>query len=154
MMSNCWRLVLLSLVVTLGGCVVANSIAEPETQLQIEPAININPDARDRPSPLVIRVYELSAENAFQNSDFFKLYDDAEHALGMDLISVDDIVVRPGKVHNHPMSLDSRTRYIGILAAFRDIQNAEWRVLVEADPRGYDTVNLTIDRLALQRSED
>lgn len=154
MMSSCWRLVLLSLVATLGGCVVANSIAEPETQLQIEPAININPDARDRPSPLVIRVYELSAENAFQNSDFFKLYDDAEHALGKDLISVDDIVVRPGKVHKHPMSLDSRTRYIGVLAAFRDIQNAEWRVLFEADPRGYDTINLTIDRLALQRSED
>lgn len=144
------RLVLLGLVVILGGCVVANTIADPGTRLRFEPAININPDNNDRPSPLVIRVYELSARNAFQNSDFFNLYDDAERTLGDDLLSVEDIVVRPGKVHKHPMSLNKETRYIGIMAAFRDIQNAQWRVLAEADPRGYDKLDIRIDRLTLK----
>jgi type VI secretion system protein VasD len=155
MKSSLLRYALLSVVsLTLGGCVVANTIADPETRLRIQPSISINPDNSGRPSPLVIRVYELSSRNAFQSSDFFNLYDDAEQTLGSDLISVEDMVVRPGRVHEHAMSLSQQTRYIGVMAAFRDIQNAQWRLVAEADPRGYNKVNIIIDRLTLKRSEE
>lgn len=148
------RLALLSFVVVLGGCVVANAVVEPGTRLRIAPTENINPDSNGRSSPLVVRVYELAAKNAFQNADFFNLYDDMEQTLGNDLIAMEEIVITPGKVHKHPMRLNWQTRYIGVMAAFRDIEDAQWRVLAEADPRDYDKISVTIDSLTLKRSED
>lgn len=140
-----------SIVIMLAGCTVANTVVDPRTRLRIEPAININPDSRDRPSPLVLRVYQLAARNAFQNSDFFNLYDHGSRTLDQDLIAVEEIVVRPGKVHKHSLRLNRQTRYIGIMAAFRDIENAQWRLVTEADPQDYDKIEIRIDRLTLQR---
>jgi type VI secretion system protein VasD len=132
---------------------VANTVAKPETQLLIAPSVDINPDSNLRPSPLVIRVYELSAGNDFEASEFFGLYDNAEKVLGNHLISSVDIVVLPGKAHEHVMSLSPKTRYIGVMAEFRDIQNADWRLLAEADPRGYDTISIAIDSLTIRHVE-
>lgn len=148
------RLVLLGLVAVLGGCAIANSVADPETTLRIEPAINVNPDAKGRPSPLVIRLFELDSRHAFRTADFFKLYDEPEQTLGADLVASGDIVVRPGRVYKHAMSLNRETRYIGVLAAFRDIRNAQWRLVFKADPRGYDEVRIAIDRLTVKLASD
>jgi len=125
---------------------------DPATVVRIEPAEMINPDSSERASPVVIRIYELSSSGAFKDADFFKLYDDADDVLGNDLISVEDMVVRPGQVHHHMMRLSSDTRYIGVMAAFRDIQSAQWRVVSEADPSTYRKLHLEIDELTLKRS--
>lgn len=151
MQSNWLRYAMLSMLLTLGGCVAANAIVDPYTRLRIEPLANINPDANDRPSPTVLKVYELSSENTFQNSDFFSLFDEAALTLEDDLIATDEFVVRPGKLYLHEMRLNGKTRYVGIVAAFQDIQNAKWRLVVEASPRGYDTVTVEIDRLTLKQ---
>lgn len=148
------RFALLSVVVWLGGCAIANLVVDPWTKLQFQPTNTINPALNGRASPLVVRVYELSSWDAFHNSDFFDLYDNAETALVGDLISADEIVIRPGEDYEYTMSLDPRTRYVGIVAAFRDIQNARWRLVSEVEPRGYDTINVSIDRLTLKQSRD
>ncbi len=148
------RFALLSLVIWLGGCAVANVVVDPWTKLQFQPTNSINPDISGRASPLVVRVYELSSWYAFHNSDFFDLYDNAKSALVGELISVDEIVIRPGKDYEYPMSLDPNTRYVGIVAAFRDIQNARWRLVSEVEPRSYETINVAIDRLTLKQSRD
>lgn len=148
------RFLLLSLLALLGGCAIANSVADPETTLRIEPAINVNPDIKDRPSPLTIRIFELEARHSFRAADFFKLYDEPEQTLGAALVVSEDIAVRPGRVYEHRMSLNKETRYIGVLAAFRDIQNARWRLVFEADPRGYDEVRIAIDRLTMKLESD
>lgn len=154
MMSHWMRLVLLGAVLMLQGCAVANSVADPETVLRIHAAINTNPNDSGRPSPLVLRIYELSARNAFESSDFFNLYDSPEQTLGNDLVSVEDLVVRPGENYTHPMSLNRKTRFIGVVAAFRDIQDAQWALVAEADPQGYDKIRMRIDRLSLERVKD
>ena len=154
MKFRCMRFALLSVVILLGGCAVANVVVDPWTKLQFQPTNTINPALNGRASPLVVRVYELSSWYAFHNSDFFDLYDNAESALADELISVDEIVIRPGEDYEYPMSLDSRTRYVGIVAAFRDIQNAQWRLVSEVEPRSYETINVAIDELTLKQSKD
>ncbi len=151
-MPSSWlRYAMLSMLFTLGGCVVANSIVDPYTRLSIEPLANINPDANERPSPMVLKVYELSSKNTFVTSDFFSLFDKAALTLEDDLIATDEFVVRPGQSYLHEMRLNGKTRYVGIVAAFQDIQNAQWRLVVEASPRGYDTVTVEINRLTLKQ---
>lgn len=153
-MKPSWmRVVLLGIVVMLvGGCAVANVVVDPWTRLHFKPTNSINPDMGGRASPLVVRVYELSSWYGFHNTDFFNLYDNGESVLGDELISTDEIVIRPGEDRQYSMTLDPATRYVGIVAAFRDIQNARWRLISEVEPRGYETINVAIDRLALKQS--
>jgi type VI secretion system protein VasD len=90
----------------------------------------LNPDVSGRPSPVTVKVYQLHTSGSFESSDFFSLYSQAATVLGADLVSSTDIIVRPGESKTFGQEIDPRTRFVGIVAGFRDIQNANWRALV------------------------
>lgn len=102
-----------------------------------------NPDAAGRPSPVVVRVYQLKTDAAFKGADFFALFDDDEKVLGAELISRDEFVLAPSERKTIDVSVSRDTRFVGALAAFRNIRNAEWRGLVPAPRSG---LNVTIER--------
>jgi type VI secretion system protein VasD len=102
-----------------------------------------NPDATGRPSPVVVRVYQLRTDGAFAGADFFALFDDDQKVLGPELISRDEFVLAPTERRTMDVTLSGETRYVGAVAAFRDIRNAQWRVLV---PASKNALNLAIER--------
>jgi len=89
----------------------------------------VNPDITGRPSPVVVKVYQLHSAGSFESSDFFSLYNQAATVLGADLVSSTDIIVRPGESKKFDQEIDPRTRFVGVVAGFRDIQNASWRAV-------------------------
>ncbi|WP_417520736.1 type VI secretion system lipoprotein TssJ [Marinobacter sp.] len=147
------RVMVLVAAIALTGCVVANTIVTPYTDLHFASHGNINPDASGRSSPLVVRVYELKSADKFKDAGFFEIYDDAEALLGEDLLSDVEIIIRPARGHVHEMRLHKDTTHIGIVAAFRDIENAEWKLTLAADPRGYDNRRISIDSRAIARED-
>jgi type VI secretion system VasD/TssJ family lipoprotein len=50
------------------------------------------------------------------------------------------------------VAISNETRYVGAIAAFRDIRNAQWRVLVPAPRQGL-TVAIERDRIVVSPSE-
>src|SRR5262245_55744080 len=56
-----------------------------------------NPDQHGRPSPVVVRVYELKGVGAFNSSDFFSLFDKEAETLGSELIGREEYDLRPGE---------------------------------------------------------
>jgi type VI secretion system protein VasD len=103
-------------------------VAKPsiaELSFVIDP--NVNPDAAGRPSPVMVRIYELRSTAAFNNADFFALYDRDQEQLGPDLVSRDELPLQPGATPQAITTLRSDTRYVGVIAAFRDIERARWR---------------------------
>src|SRR5262245_30235333 len=101
-----------------------------------------NPDGSGRPSPIVVRVYQLKTDGAFKGADFFALYDDDQKVLGAEMISRDEYVLAPAERKTIDVTVSNDTRFIGALAAFRD-RNAESRALLAA-PRG--GLNVTLER--------
>lgn len=99
-------------------------------------AADTNPDATGRPSPVVVRVYQLRTDAAFAGADFFALFDDDQKVLGPELISRDEFVLAPAEQRTMEVTVSDETRYVGAIAAFRDIRNAQWRVLVPASRKG------------------
>jgi type VI secretion system protein VasD len=95
-----------------------------------------NPDASGRPSPVVVRVYQLRTDTAFTNVEFFALFDDDKKALGEALISRDEFVLAPSEQRMLDVSVAGETRFVGAIAAFRDIRNAQWRALMPATKGG------------------
>lgn len=134
------------LVVTVVGCA---SWFQPTTTLSFSVGETINPDSRDRPSPVVVRVHELSADDAFRDVDFFALYDDPNDALGESLLHEHEQMLRPGDPMDIALRLDGSTRYIGVLVAFQAIDEATWRVVIPANPHRFETHRLKLEKLEL-----
>ena len=119
-------------------------------RIQIETGARLNPDVRARPSPVVLRVYELKASAQFASADFLSLQERDQVALGADLVAREELVMRPGETKLISRNLAADTRFVGVTAAFRDLERARWRALVEVLPARDNTVNVVLDDVALQ----
>jgi type VI secretion system protein VasD len=110
----------------------------------------INPDARARPSPVVVRLYELKATAQFEAADFLSLYDKDQSVLGADIVTRDEFVLKPGesKVINKPLAAD--TKFIGVVAAFRELERARWRAVAAVLPNKNNVVAISLDGIAVQ----
>ena len=53
-------------------------------RLTLAATADSNPDATGRPSPVVVRVYQLKTDVAFKGAEFFALFDDDMKVLGPD----------------------------------------------------------------------
>jgi type VI secretion system protein VasD len=89
-----------------------------------------NPDVGGRPSPVVVRVYELKSLAAFNGADFFALFEREQETLGGELVGREEFQLRPAETRPYQRQLQPDTKYIGVAAAFRDLENSRWRQAV------------------------
>ncbi len=132
--------------------VVAGCLPGLPTRIEanIAAAEDLNPDYKGRASPLVVRFYHLKSDLAFNNASFFALYDNDEAELGSDLLGKEEIELRPGQELVYNRNFEPETRYVGVLAGYRDIENASWRAVVEI--RKYKTTEVNFDFARLKVS--
>jgi type VI secretion system protein VasD len=115
---------------------------------------NVNPDRSGRPSPVQVRVYQLKAAMAFQDSQFDPLYDDDKKVLGEAFVTRDDFTLAPGEKKTLEVSLAADTRFVGVVAVFRDVfdKDSQWHAVAPA-PRKNLLVTLTGKRVSLMGTE-
>jgi type VI secretion system protein VasD len=129
-------------VLMLGGC---GSAGPPLLQGSIKADPATNPDARGRASPVVVRVYELRSPAAFGAADFFSLFDSESQALGGDLVGREEYQLRPAETLPYRRQLQPDTRFIGVVAAFRDLENSRWRQVTAVPAKGESTIAIGIE---------
>src|SRR5262245_41026995 len=61
----------------------------------------VNPDRGGRPSPIVVRIYELKSVAAFNGADFFSLYDKEQETLGSELIGREEYQLHPAETRQY-----------------------------------------------------
>ena len=115
--------------------------------MTINAAADVNPAVNGTPSPVVVRLYLLRTDEPFKSADFFALYDDEEKVLGQALISRDEFMLTPGEKRTLEVPIAEGTVFVGAIAAFRDIRNAQWRVM--APPGKGFTVSVERARVVL-----
>jgi len=112
-------------IFALCGC---SSTPDPTVlKMTIGASPSINPDVHGRPSPVIVRLYELKSPTAFLSADFFSLYDKDQETLGADLVLKEEIQLTPGEKRQFRRLPQPDTRHIGAIAAFRDLEHAQWR---------------------------
>ena len=135
--ESCQRLLLVALVVIAAGMPVANAADKVTVKGRISTSEDLNPDYRGRPSPVTLIIFQLKSADAYQNADFFSLYAPDSGPLGGDLIARSQRMLQPGQSFDIEEQFDEEARFIGVVAAFRDIEHAEWRGLVELPQKGF-----------------
>lgn len=118
-------------------------------EMAITTARELNPNADGRPSPLVIRIYELKTLEEFNNADFFTMYENETQALGKTMLAKVEYEFKPGERKNIQREANQQTRYLGILAAYRDIDNAQWRAVATIPEKTTSKFNLHLGSLGL-----
>jgi type VI secretion system protein VasD len=116
----------------------------------VEASAQVNPSASKRPSPLLIRVYELKSVAAFNGADFMSLYQRDQAALGGDLLAKEEFVLEPGETKTFAKTLAPDTRFIGVVAAYRDLEHAKWRTVVSVQPNQPQKVTVRAGELAVE----
>lgn len=80
---------------------------------------------------------------------FFSIYEEHEKVLGPDLVNKYEISLTPGQKEIYQASMSPKTEYLGIVAAFRDIENSNWRQVIKVDKTGYNTYQISLEDLSL-----
>jgi type VI secretion system protein VasD len=126
---------LAALCAVLGGCATS---ARPELPIPIEIAIaaseRLNPTEEGRPSPVVVRIYELSNQTWFQAADFFELIGMREAPKNEEILDMQEFIAVPGEVRVVRRRANLATRAIGVVTGYRDIDTGAWRSVVQMPP--------------------
>jgi len=140
---------LIALAALSAGCGKLMGPKATTAAMELRAATNLNPDDSGRPSPLRVRLYELKSASGFNGQDFFSLYERDKDVLGPDLVAREEIQVEPGMQKNFTRKLSPDTKFLGVLAPYRNIERAKWRASMEV-PAGKTTpVVLDLESLAV-----
>lgn len=116
---------------------------------QVVVSSGVNPDISNRPSPIVLRIYELNALGKFKAADFFGLMEDDAALLGNDLLHREELQLSPGAKQPYHRKVPPETEYIGVIAAYRNINEAVWKVMAPIPPNKTSAITISVNDLAL-----
>lgn len=155
-MPDAWRLAVRVVAALCMAMIIAGCATPPSRQnvvrIILYASAGLNPDRNGRPSPVMVRVYELTDADDFQQADFFNLYEHDKDVLGNAIVARMIVAVRPGERLSLSHDLDARSRHLAVLVAYRDIYHARWRAIVDLPPSGDSTwrVVLSADGVAVE----
>ena len=143
-----WTFVFLAgALLLLGGCARDRTPPPTTVSVTLAAAADVNPDRNARPSPLMVRVYELRSAGVFENSDFFTLLEQDRAVLGSDQIARWEYQLEPGEELELDTTFQSGSGFVGVVAAYRDIAHARWRAVAPIVPNTNNDMTVVLDRL-------
>lgn len=139
----------------LAGCSALSPYStQTKLDLQLTAGDELNPDLNGRPSPIVLRLIELKHPVAFQNADFFSLYERAKDILAQDQIASEELELRPGETLDLKLTVGSASRYVGVLAAYRDLPESQWRYIIPVGARQLTKIRLNLEKDGIYNPDD
>ncbi len=148
-------LALLAALLSLTGCAALSPYSDmTKLDLTLNGSDELNPDLNGRPSPIVLRLIELKHPVAFETADFFSLYQRPKEALSPDMVVLEELELRPGEQREMKLSIQPGSRYVGVLAAYRDLPESNWRVVIPLQEKERNSSVLTLDALGIKTQDD
>lgn len=154
-MPRLFSLALCALLLTLTGCSAMSPYSHmTKLDLSLAGSDQLNPDLNGRPSPIVIRLMELKHPVAFENADFFSLYQRPKEALAPDLVAFEELELRPGETRELKLSVQDGSRYVAVLAAYRDLPEANWRYVIPIEAVQRNQARLALNERGIRNLDD
>ncbi len=129
----------------IGACKSPPPPAPTIVRISVNALAGVNPDHAGRPSPVVVRVYELKTTAAFDSADFFTLYGKEQATLGGDLNAKSEYMLKPGDSRSVEQTVQPGTKFVAVVAAYRDIERSRWRASAPVPPNQTTLMNVRID---------
>lgn len=128
------------LVTNLTGC----GSSPTRLEANVTAGEDVNKDEFGRSLPIVVRLYELKSTGSFESADFFGIYDQEAAALGGDLLAREELHLRPGEQKKIEREAAPDAQHLGVVGAFRQIDNARWRATHALKPGETNKVEIKL----------
>ena len=139
----------LLLTAVLAGCSAPPPPPPTAVKLTITATADANAGASGTGAPVQVRVYQLASTNAFDNADFFQLFNHDKATLGGDLVHAETFLLAPGASKTVVLSPTAPVKDLGFFAAYGAFQSATWRAKTPVPAHKTTLVTLTVGRAAL-----
>lgn len=123
-------------------------------ELTFNAADDVNPDPSGRASPIILRYFQLAGTSAFEKADFFQIHDKEAAFLGPDLVAREEMPLVPGATQKVSFEAKPGAKFLGVIASYRDIDQAEWRADVPIPPNQTTKLKIQLDKLKLSVAPD
>lgn len=117
--------------------------------LHFTAAAALNPGANGEPAPVRVRIFELKNTASFGRADYFALAERAQSTLGADLLDQDEVLLQPGQQLTVEHALNVATRQIGLVVSYREIDQAQWRAVLNVAARSTSEFRIGLDSRAI-----
>lgn len=143
----------IALTLGLTGCQFLKP-SGPYAQLNVHSAEFLNPNIHNEASPVVLTIYQLKSPFQFKQATYQALAENSAKVLGSNLIDENVIEIRPNSNKSVSQTLSPNTQYLGIVAAYRQVNQSQWKSVVKvANTKGKATqVNIDLESEALTTS--
>lgn len=111
-------------VLTLVGCAAV-------AKLDVNSVSYLNPDIDGKASPVMVTVYQLKNSYNFSQADYQSLTSNAAKVLGEDIIDKNSFPVKPAANFTFSEKVYPNTKFIGVVAAYRDPDSVSWHKVVK-----------------------
>lgn len=141
------------LVLGLSGCATCTSWFLPSHKLEtkIVASRNVNPDYRGKPAPIMVSVYQLHDVKTFNSLDFTSLTQNPKKLLSRDFVSMKNFELVPGQTISIKAKVAAATRFIGVIAAYRQIDQTKWRNSIKlCSTWGAENLYITVHKLGVK----
>jgi len=135
---------LVMVLVALQGC--GGTPEQPATVLAADLVAtgDVNSGGGEQGRPVIVRLYELTSAGVFSSADFFSLYERDAETLGADMLGREEVSLAPGQWHHVEKKIAPETTYLGVLVAFRDIDQSQWRNVNSLKPDVTNTFTVKV----------
>jgi len=143
--TTCFLSVVMAIaLLNITGCSVTSRVWPPYDKISISADKNVNLDVDSRPSPVQVKIYELSSRTTFDNLDFDGLFNHPEAQLSDELLSKIVFFLQPNETLKHKIQMQKEASYIAVLAAYRDIDNVRWKHVYKVKSHGRYRHSITL----------
>jgi len=120
----------------------ASKRPEPEPVALVVTASGTINSFEGEPKPVLVRVFQLTADETFRAAAARDLSDDPASYLGSEIVgSPTDVIIRPRDSKSISIEIDPETRFIAAAALFRDTRNPTWRTVTDANVKKFKKVD-------------
>ncbi|MCE5985648.1 type VI secretion system lipoprotein TssJ [Pseudomonas sp. LM20] len=108
-------------------------------------------------TPMAIKILQLRDDSLLRNSVYELLDKDPAKTLRSTYIRDDDYLLRPGQFKFIPFTpIEPETRFVAVIADYRNQENATWRQVLRIPPRGHQVILSVLlnDTQVLLKEED
>ena len=148
-----YRATLTSLLLLLGLLAGCSTLSPFSTLTKLDVVLtaseHVNPDLHGRPSPVVVHLIELRHGGAFEHADFFGLYGNAQQVLPKDWVNSEEVELRPGDRLAFKLRIGPDSRFVGVLAAYRDLPHVQWRLLLPVTAQQLNRADLMLGQAGI-----
>jgi len=138
-------MMMLAAVSALAACGMFGGSKETSVEMILAAGNQLNPNAQRRPSPVVVRVFDLKTPAGFDAATYEGLFERDRETLAADLVARDEFTLNAGEGKRIERKLAPETKVIAVAVAFRELERASWRTTVAVKPNAKNRINVALD---------